>query len=65
MKRGEILSWSLKGVKVKVHITEHKSRQCFVDPTIRLLELMLLKIKVNAIVICYNDHNLISKENNA
>ena len=51
--------------ELKIDITEHKSRQCFVDPTIRLLELMLLKIKVNAIVICYNDHNLISKENNA
>ena len=51
--------------ELKIDITEHKSRQCFVDPTIRLIELMLLKIKVNAIVICYNDHNLISKENNA
>ena len=51
--------------ELKIDITEHKSRQCFVDPTIRLLELMLLKIKVNAIVICYNEHNLISKENNA
>ena len=51
--------------ELKIDITEHKSRQCFVDPTIRLLELMLLKIKVNAIVICYNEQNLISKENNA